>query len=241
MNKSSLSLTNIEKTIGSKKILSNVSFSIKKNEIVGLLGPNGAGKTTAFYIAAGLIFPNQGKVFINNKNVTSKPMHARASLGLGYLPQESSLFPDLSVENNLYGVAELQKKNKEYMIQKVAEIVNDFNLEKILQVKARMLSGGQRRKVEIARTLICDPEIILLDEPFAGIDPIAVEEIKELLQEISKNNISILITDHNVRETLSLCKRAVILSEGIIIAEGNEESLKQNAHVKKEYFGEMFS
>jgi len=241
MNKSSLSLTNIEKTIGSKKILSNVSFSIKKNEIVGLLGPNGAGKTTAFYIAAGLIFPNQGKVLINNKNVTSKPMHARASLGLGYLPQESSLFPDLSVENNLYGVAELQKKNKEYMIQKVAEIVNDFNLEKILQVKARMLSGGQRRKVEIARTLICDPEIILLDEPFAGIDPIAVEEIKELLQEISKNNISILITDHNVRETLSLCKRAVILSEGIIIAEGNEESLKQNAHVKKEYFGEMFS
>ena len=241
MNKSSLSLTNIEKTIGSKKILSNVSFSIKKNEIVGLLGPNGAGKTTAFYIAAGLIFPNQGKVFINNKNVTSKPMHARASLGLGYLPQESSLFPDLSVENNLYGVAELQKKNKEYMIQKVAEIVNDFNLEKILQVKARMLSGGQRRKVEIARTLICDPEIMLLDEPFAGIDPIAVEEIKELLQEISKNNISILITDHNVRETLSLCKRAVILSEGIIIAEGNEESLKQNAHVKKEYFGEMFS
>ena len=168
-------------------------------------------------------------------------MHARASLGLGYLPQESSLFPDLSVENNLYGVAELQKKNKEYMIQKVAEIVNDFNLEKILQVKARMLSGGQRRKVEIARTLICDPEIMLLDEPFAGIDPIAVEEIKELLQEISKNNISILITDHNVRETLSLCKRAVILSEGIIIAEGNEESLKQNAHVKKEYFGEMFS
>ncbi len=241
MNKSSLSLTNIEKTIGSKKILSNVSFSIEKNEIVGLLGPNGAGKTTAFYIAAGLIFPNQGKVLINNKNVTSKPMHARASLGLGYLPQESSLFPDLSVENNLYGVAELQKKNKEYMIQKVAEIVNDFNLEKILQVKARMLSGGQRRKVEIARTLICDPEIILLDEPFAGIDPIAVEEIKELLQEISKNNISILITDHNVRETLSLCKRAVILSEGIIIAEGNEESLKQNAYVKKEYFGEMFS
>tara|TARA_Y100001936_G_scaffold119333_1_gene116798 strand:- start:681 stop:1406 length:726 start_codon:yes stop_codon:yes gene_type:complete len=241
MNKSSLSLTNIEKTIGSKKILSNVSFSIEKNEIVGLLGPNGAGKTTAFYIAAGLIFPNQGKVLINNKNVTSKPMHARASLGLGYLPQESSLFPDLSVENNLYGVAELQKKNKEYMIQKVAEIVNDFNLEKILQVKARMLSGGQRRKVEIARTLICDPEIMLLDEPFAGIDPIAVEEIKELLQEISKNNISILITDHNVRETLSLCKRAVILSEGIIIAEGNEESLKQNAHVKKEYFGEMFS
>tara|TARA_Y100000766_G_scaffold248955_1_gene231048 strand:- start:17835 stop:18560 length:726 start_codon:yes stop_codon:yes gene_type:complete len=241
MNKSSLSLTNIEKTIGSKKILSNVSFSIEKNEIVGLLGPNGAGKTTAFYIAAGLIFPNQGKVLINNKNVTSKPMHARASLGLGYLPQESSLFPDLSVENNLYGVAELQKKNKKYMIQKVAEIVNDFNLEKILQVKARMLSGGQRRKVEIARTLICDPEIMLLDEPFAGIDPIAVEEIKELLQEISKNNISILITDHNVRETLSLCKRAVILSEGIIIAEGNEESLKQNAHVKKEYFGEMFS
>ena len=241
MNKSCLSLANIEKRIGSKKILSNISFSVGKNEIVGLLGPNGAGKTTAFYIAAGLMFPNQGKVLISNKDVTNQPMHARANLGLGYLPQESSLFPDLSVEKNLFGIAELLKSNRGNKIQKVLKIIDEFALGKILKVKGRMLSGGQRRKVEIARTLICEPEIMLLDEPFAGIDPIAVEEIKELLLEIAKKNIAILVTDHNVKETLSLCKKAIILSDGMVIAEGNEESLKQNDHVKKEYFGKMFS
>tara|TARA_Y100001935_G_C17301182_1_gene509379 strand:+ start:642 stop:1268 length:627 start_codon:yes stop_codon:yes gene_type:complete len=208
---------------------------------VGLLGPNGAGKTTAFYIAAGLMFPNQGQVLVSNKDVTNEPMHARANLGLGYLPQESSLFPDLTVENNLFGIAELLKIDQEQKVQKLKKIINEFDLGNILQVKGRMLSGGQRRKVEIARTLICEPEIMLLDEPFAGIDPIAVEEIKELLLEIAKKNVSILITDHNVRETLSLCKKAIILSDGMIIAEGNEESLKQNAHVKKEYLGKMFS
>tara|TARA_Y100000992_G_scaffold99227_1_gene64262 strand:+ start:925 stop:1650 length:726 start_codon:yes stop_codon:yes gene_type:complete len=241
MNKSCLNLANIEKRIGSKKILSNISFSVGKNEIVGLLGPNGAGKTTAFYIAAGLMFPNQGKVFISNKDVTNQPMHARANLGLGYLPQESSLFPDLSVEKNLFGIAELLKSNRGNKIQKVLKVIDEFALGKILKVKGRMLSGGQRRKVEIARTLICEPEIMLLDEPFAGIDPIAVEEIKELLLEIAKKNIAILVTDHNVKETLSLCKKAIILSDGMVIAEGNEESLKQNDHVKKEYFGKMFS
>ena len=241
MNDSCLSLANIEKTIGSRKILSDISFSVGNNEIVGLLGPNGAGKTTTFYIAAGLMFPNQGKVLISNKDVTNEPMHARANFGLGYLPQESSLFPDLSIEKNLFGIAELFKLDQEHKTQKVEKIINEFDLTKILQVKGRMLSGGQRRKVEIARTLICEPEIILLDEPFAGIDPIAVEEIKELLVELTKKNISILITDHNVRETLSLCKKAIILSQGMVIAEGNEESLKQNAHVKKEYFGRMFS
>ncbi len=208
---------------------------------MGLLGPNGAGKTTAFYIAAGLMFPNQGQVLVSNKDVTNEPMHARANLGLGYLPQESSLFPDLTVENNLFGIAELLKIDQEQKVQKLKKIINEFDLGNILQVKGRMLSGGQRRKVEIARTLICEPEIMLLDEPFAGIDPIAVEEIKELLLEIAKKNVSILITDHNVRETLSLCKKAIILSDGMIIAEGNEESLKQNAHVKKEYLGKMFS
>ena len=241
MNESSLSLINIEKTIGSKKILSDISFSIGKTEIVGLLGPNGAGKTTAFYIAAGLMFPNQGKVLISNRDVTNEPMHARANLGLGYLPQESSLFPDLTVQNNLFGISELLKQDQEQKIRKVTNIVDEFNLTKILQIKGRMLSGGQRRKVEIARTLICEPKIMLLDEPFAGIDPIAVGEIKELLLEIAKKNISILITDHNVRETLNLCDKAIILSDGMVIAEGNENSLKQNLHVKKEYFGKMFS
>ena len=241
MNNDQISLTNIEKTISSKKILSDVSFSIGSNEIVGLLGPNGAGKTTAFYIAAGLIFPDHGRVFINNKDVTEIPMHSRAKLGLGYLPQEASIFTDLSVENNLLGIAELSNNDKDQTFKKVAKIIDEFELNKILQLKGRMLSGGQRRKVEIARTLICEPSIILLDEPFAGIDPIAVEEIKELLQEICKKNISILITDHNVRETLSLCHKAIILSEGSIIAEGNEKSLKENDHVRQKYFGKMFS
>ena len=241
MNSDCLTLTNIEKTFGSKQILSDISFTIGANEIVGLLGPNGAGKTTAFYIAAGLIFPNQGKVFINNQDVTKDSMHTRANLGLGYLPQEASIFPDLTVENNLLGIAELSNRDKEQKTQKVTKIVDEFDLKKILPIKGRMLSGGQRRKVEIARTLICEPSIMLLDEPFAGIDPITVEEIKELLQEISKKNISILITDHNVRETLSICNRAIILSEGTIIAEGNEKSLKENIHVKKKYFGKMFS
>ena len=241
MNNDQISLTNIEKTISSKKILSDVSFSIGSNEIVGLLGPNGAGKTTAFYIAAGLIFPDQGRVFINNKDVTEMPMHSRAKLGLGYLPQEASIFTDLSVESNLLGIAELSNNDKNQTFEKVAKIIDEFDLHKILRLKGRMLSGGQRRKVEIARTLICEPTIMLLDEPFAGIDPIAVEEIKELLQEICKKNISILITDHNVRETLSLCHKAIILSEGSIIAEGNEKSLKENGHVRQKYFGKMFS
>ena len=241
MNNDQISLANIEKTIGSKKILSDVTFSIGSNEIVGLLGPNGAGKTTAFYIAAGLIFPDQGRVFINNKDVTEIPMHSRAKLGLGYLPQEASIFTDLSVESNLLGIAELSNNDKNQTFEKVAKIIDEFDLHKILKLKGRMLSGGQRRKVEIARTLICEPSIILLDEPFAGIDPIAVEEIKELLKEICKKNISILITDHNVRETLSLCHKAIILSEGSIIAEGNEKSLKENGHVRQKYFGKMFS
>ena len=241
MNSNRLNLTNIEKILGSKKILSDISFSIGTNEIVGLLGPNGAGKTTAFYIAAGILFPDQGKVLINNKDVTDTPMHARANLGLGYLPQEASIFPDLSVENNLLGVAEFTTKDNDLAIQKVTKIVDDFDLKKILNIKGRMLSGGQRRKVEIARTLISEPSIMLLDEPFAGIDPIAIEEIKELLQEICNKNISILITDHNVRETLSLCNKAIILSEGSIIAEGSEENLKENTHVQEKYFGKMFS
>ena len=241
MNSDCLKLKNIEKSLGSKKILSGINFSIAANEIVGLLGPNGAGKTTAFYIAAGIIFPSTGQIFINNEDVTDKPMHARANLGLGYLPQEASIFPELSVENNLLGIVELSMGDQDKKIEKLSKIVDEFGLKNILQIKGRMLSGGQRRKVEIARTLVCEPDIILLDEPFAGIDPIAVEEIKELLQEICKKNISILITDHNVRETLSLCDRAIILNEGSVIAEGDEAALKDNAHVRHKYFGKMFS
>ena len=214
---------------------------MEKNEIVGLLGPNGAGKTTAFYIASGLMFPNRGKVLISNKDVTNEPMHKRANLGLGYLPQESSLFPDLSVKNNLFGIAELLKLDEENKIKKVTKIIDEFNLTKILQIKGRMLSGGQRRKVEIARTLICEPEIILLDEPFAGIDPIAIEDIKSVLAKLSKKNIGILITDHNVRETLEICNKAAIINNGELIAEGNKENLISNSLVKKVYLGDMYS
>ena len=236
-----LSLQDVEKTIGDRKILSNINFSIKNNEIVGLLGPNGAGKTTAFYLAAGLLFPDQGKVLINGQEVTHAPMHMRSKIGLGYLPQEASIFSDLTVKENLMGIAELAIESKEIRTEAVKKLIEEFSLIGLLNLKGRMLSGGQRRKVEIARTLVCNPNILLLDEPFAGIDPIAVEEIKGLLKKIAKRNISILITDHNVRETLSLCDRAIILSEGKIIADGAEDELVQNAHVKEKYFGNMFS
>ena len=241
MKDSAIFAKQLSKKYGELSAVNNVDLSVPNGICFGLLGPNGAGKTTAFYIAAGLLFPNRGRVFINNKDVTDVPMHARANLGLGYLPQEASIFPDLSVENNLLGIAQLNKENKDQTTQRVAKIDDEFDLKKILNIKGRMLSGGQRRKVEIARTLICEPSIMLLDEPFAGIDPIAIEEIKELLQEICNKNISILITDHNVRETLSLCNKAIILSEGSIIAEGNEKSLKENVHVQEKYFGKMFA
>ena len=240
MDKQRLNVLNIEKRFSEKIILSNINFTVNRNEIVGLLGPNGAGKTTAFHIAAGLIYPNNGKVIINGKDITNEPLHVRANFGLGYLPQESSIFSDLSVENNLLGIVELSETDSQEASKIVTKLIDDFGLSKILNVKGRMLSGGQRRKVEIARTLISSPNLILLDEPFAGIDPIAVEEIKELLKEISKKDISILITDHNVRETLSLCDRAIILVDGNIIADGTEQQLKENDYVSQQYFGKMF-
>ena len=231
----------IEKSYKGRKVVKGISLEVAQGEIVGLLGPNGAGKTTSFYMIVGLIKPNDGFIYLNDQEITKFPMYQRAQRGIGYLAQEASIFPDLSVENNLMGIAELSNGDKGQAINIVKKIIDEFDLRNILQIKGRMLSGGQRRKVEIARTLICKPKIMLLDEPFAGIDPIAVEEIKELLQEICKKEISILITDHNVRETLSLCHKAIILSDGKIIAEGNEESLKENAHVQKKYFGKMFS
>ena len=241
MTNTRLSLNGICKTNAGKDILSDIAFSIGAKEIIGLLGPNGAGKTTAFYIAAGLLAPDKGTVEINGQDVSNLPMHLRSRAGLTYLPQESSIFQDLTVKENLIGIAELTMKTDHDRQKFLDMTISEFNLTQILNHQGRMLSGGQRRKVEIARTLICKPKIMLLDEPFAGIDPIAVEEIKELLQEICKKEISILITDHNVRETLSLCHKAIILSDGKIIAEGNEESLKENAHVQKKYFGKMFS
>ena len=236
-----LALKGIHKSIAGRNILSDITFSIGKKEIVGLLGPNGAGKTTAFYVSAGLLTPDQGTVIINGEEVTNLPMHIRSRVGLSYLPQEASIFSDLTVEENLNGIAELKMNTVSERIKFIDMVVSEFNLNKILKQKGRMLSGGQRRKVEIARTLACHPSILLLDEPFAGIDPIAIEEIKELLGQIVKKDISVLITDHNIRETLNLCNRAIIMDAGKIIAEGSTQELIANDLVKKTYFGNMYS
>ena len=240
MNSDCLKLKNIEKSLGSKKILSGVNFSIAANEIVGLLGPNGAGKTTAFYIAAGIIFPSEGQIFINNKDVTDKPMHARANLGLGYLPQEASIFPELSVEKNLLGIVELSMGDQDKKIEKLSKIVDEFGLKNILQAKGRMLSGGQRRKVEIARTLICEPDIVLLDEPFAGIDPLAIEDIKNVLKSLADKGICILITDHNLRETIDICNYSIVIKDGGILDKGEKDYLINSSLIKEEYFGTVF-
>jgi len=241
MIKSKLSLKGIYKAIAGKNILSDIGFTINSKEIVGLLGPNGAGKTSAFYIAAGLLAPDKGTITINDQDVTNLPMHLRSKVGLSYLPQESSIFQDLTVKDNLNGIAELTMDAIEDRQEFVETLIDDFNLGEILNLKGRLLSGGQRRKVEIARALACNPSILLLDEPFAGIDPIAIEEIKDLLTRIVEKNISILITDHNVRETLNLCNRAIIMDSGKVIAEGNADQLISNDLVKKTYFGNMYS
>jgi lipopolysaccharide export system ATP-binding protein len=241
MTEARLSLKGIEKNIGGKNILSDITFSIDAKEIIGLLGPNGAGKTTAFYIAAGLLSPDKGTIEINGQDVSSLPMHLRSRAGLTYLPQESSIFQDLTVKENLRGIAELTININDDRQKFLDMAISEFNLTQILNYKGRMLSGGQRRKVEIARALACNPTILLLDEPFAGIDPLAIEEIKNLLNQIVEKDISILITDHNVRETLNLCNRAIIMNSGKVIAEGNADQLIANDLVKKTYFGNMYS
>ncbi|MDB4029297.1 LPS export ABC transporter ATP-binding protein [Gammaproteobacteria bacterium] len=241
MSKNKLSLKKIEKSIAGKKILSDISFSVSEYEIVGLLGPNGAGKTTAFYIAAGLLFPDNGCVEIDGHVVTNLPMHKRSKVGLSYLPQEASIFQGLTVEENLRGIAELKMNIEVDRINFFDMVVDEFGLENILMQKGQLLSGGQRRKVEIARTLACNPTILLLDEPFAGIDPIAIEDIKALLNKIVARGISILITDHNVKETLNLCSRAIIMDAGQVIAEGTSQELIANDLVKKTYFGKMYT
>ena len=236
-----LEVTNISKSIKEKKIISDISFKVNFGEIFGLLGPNGAGKTSSFYIIAGLIHADKGSVILEKNDLTRMPMHLRSNLGLKYLPQEPSIFLNLTVKDNLYGLAELSFKDKADIKKFIDSSIEEFDLSDILNLKGRQLSGGQRRKVEIARTLASDPKIILLDEPFAGIDPIAIEDIKNVLVKLSKKNIGILITDHNVRETLEICNKAAIINNGELIAEGNEENLISNSLVKKVYLGDMYS
>ena len=204
------------------------------------MGPNGAGKTTTFYIIAGLLSSDKGQIILSDEDISDLPMHQRSKRGIKYLPQEPSIFQNLSVYENLYGLAELSFNNKNDIDIFIDNCMEEFNLSKIADLKGRQLSGGQRRKVEIARTLAADPKIILLDEPFAGIDPIAIEDIKNVLTKLLKRNIGILITDHNVRETLEICNKAAIISDGKIIAEGNKESLISNEMVKEAYLGNMY-
>ena len=236
-----LSVSNLSKKIKNKSIIENINFVVNRSEILGLLGPNGAGKTTTFYTIAGLIKPSEGKIFFNKKNVTDMPMHNRSKLGMSYLPQESSIFLNLSVKHNILGLAQLASPDTNLIKNIFDEVVEEFNLSKILNQKGRELSGGQRRRVEIARCLVTKPNMILMDEPFAGIDPIAVDDIKKILNKLVTKNISILITDHNVGAALEICNRALILSEGKILAEGSTNELINNNKVKEVYLGEMYS
>ena len=235
-----LNVTDISKSIKGKKIVSKVSFEINKSDIFGLLGPNGAGKTSTFYIIAGLMNPDDGKIKLSNKDISKLPMHKRSKLGIKYLPQEPSIFQNLTVYENLLGLAELSFKNKKDITDFVSNSIEEFSLSDITQLKGRQLSGGQRRKVEIARTLAAKPKIILLDEPFAGIDPIAIEDIKKVLKKLSGKGIGILITDHNVRETLEICNEAAIISNGEIISQGSKEELINDKLVKEVYLGNMY-
>jgi lipopolysaccharide export system ATP-binding protein len=235
-----LSLRNIKKSINGRSIVNDVSFEVSKGTINGLLGPNGAGKTTTFYLIAGLISSDEGSIVYFDENISSLPMHRRSQLGIKYLPQEPSIFQNLTVLENLQGLAEIALKNKKEIDDFIDKSIEEFNLSELLKLKGRQLSGGQRRKVEIARTLASEPKIILLDEPFAGIDPIAIDEIKEVLISLKEKNIGILITDHNVREALEICDKAIVINNGEIIADGPKEKLINDEIVKKVYLGNMY-
>ena len=237
-----LEVKNIHKTYARREVVNDVSFTVNSGEIVGLLGPNGAGKTTCFYITCGLVRSNKGEVFLNHKSIGHMPMHKRANLGLGYLPQEPSIFRKLSAEDNIMAVLEINKslptKQRKHRLE---ELLSGLNVEHVRHIKGITLSGGERRRVEIARSLAMDPKFLLLDEPFAGIDPISVGEIQEIIYQLRDKGIGILITDHNYREMLDTCNRSYVLHSGKIIAQGGKESILANDDVKKVYLGETIS
>ena len=239
---SKLIAENIKKQYEKRQIVSGVSLTVEQGSVIGLLGPNGAGKTTCFYILVGLIKPDSGKIFVNNKEITHLPIHERAKVGLNYLPQEASVFRKLSVSDNIQAVLELRKNlTKKERTETLTKLLNEFNISHISNTLGMRLSGGERRRVEIARTIALNPSFILLDEPFAGVDPISINDIKEIITIIKNREIGILITDHNVRETLDICDHAYIMSEGIIIAEGEPKNIMENAKVRKVYLGDNFS
>jgi lipopolysaccharide export system ATP-binding protein len=233
--------TALQKSYKGRTVVNNVSVTVKQGEIVGLLGPNGAGKTTTFYMVVGLIKPDEGAVFLNEEDITKLPMYKRAQMGIGYLPQEASVFRSLSVEDNILAVLEMTTLSKEERLLKLESLLDEFNLQLVRKNNGDSLSGGERRRTEIARALAVDPKFILLDEPFAGVDPIAVEDIQTVVAKLKTKNIGILITDHNVNETLSICDRAYLLIEGKIFKHGTAEELAEDEDVRRLYLGTNFT
>jgi|TARA_B100001093_G_scaffold305440_2_gene291454 lipopolysaccharide export system ATP-binding protein len=235
-----LKAENLSKYYGNKAVVKNVSLEVNQGEVVGLLGPNGAGKTTSFYMIVGLIKANRGHVFLNKKNITNIPMYKRARLGIGYLAQEASIFRKMSVKNNILSVLEMTNLTKKEQIYKCNQLIEEFGLEKVKDSNGDVLSGGERRRAEIARALSLDPKFILLDEPFAGVDPIAVEDVQNIIRKLKKKKIGILITDHNVHETLTITDRAYLLFEGKILKSGTARELANDKQVRKVYLGRNF-
>ncbi len=235
-----LKADNIVKKYGSRTVVKGVSFNVKKGEIVGLLGPNGAGKTTSFYMIVGLITPNSGNVFLDDINITKEPVYKRAKRGIGYLAQEASVFRKLSVEDNILSILEMTKLSKAEQKEKLESLLDEFSLQHIRKSLGIQLSGGERRRTEIARALAINPSFILLDEPFAGVDPIAVEDIQGIIRKLKEKDIGILITDHNVQETLSITDRAYLLFEGNILKAGTAHELSEDEQVRKVYLGTNF-
>ena len=231
---------NLVKRYGKRTVANGVSINVRQGEIVGLLGPNGAGKTTSFYMTTGLVVPNEGHVYIDDKEITKYPVYKRAKAGIGYLPQEASVFRKMSVEDNIMSVLEMTKLNREARIGKMESLIREFRLEKVRKNLGDRLSGGERRRCEIARCLAIDPKFIMLDEPFAGVDPIAVEDIQQIVWKLKDRNIGILITDHNVQETLSITDRAYLLFEGKILFQGTREELAENKFVREKYLSNSF-
>jgi len=240
-NQNILIAENLVKKYGKRTVVKGVSLEVSQGEIVGLLGPNGAGKTTTFYMIVGMVRPNRGSIILNKDNITSKAMYKRSKFGIAYLPQEPSIFRKMSVENNIMAILELQGIRKAQRKEKLEQLLEDFSISHIRKSKGYMLSGGERRRCEIARTLATNPKFILLDEPFAGIDPIAVEEIMRIILELKRKNIGVLITDHNVHETLSITDRSYILIDGNIFVSGTAEEVATNSEVRKLYLGESFT
>ncbi len=236
-----LEAKNLAKTYSKRQVVADVSLKVESGQIVGLLGPNGAGKTTSFYMIVGLVARDEGQILIDDKDISVLPMHSRSKMGIGYLPQEASIFRKLSVEDNIMAVLQTRKElTNEQRQDRLEDLLEEFNIQHIRKSAGMALSGGERRRVEIARALAANPQFILLDEPFAGVDPISVIDIKKIIEHLKERGLGVLITDHNVRETLDVCERAYIVSQGHLIAEGTPEQVLNNEQVKRVYLGEQF-